>query len=112
MLMRLLKAAAVPYCRALEQWLYQGVVDDPYDEFLIIERKVPMSSRALLSCAVHQVLRMRVCWYKGNRRWWIRPWRGCGAVVESMSRRLSGQFLLWGSIRRAPRLAHVHTLSR
>jgi len=37
--MRLLKAAAVPYCRALEQWLYQGVVDDPYDEFLIIERK-------------------------------------------------------------------------
>jgi len=29
----------VPYCRALERWLYEGVVDDPYDEFLIIERR-------------------------------------------------------------------------
>lgn len=37
--MRLQKAAAVPYCRVLARWLYEGVVEDPYGEFLIVERE-------------------------------------------------------------------------
>jgi gamma-tubulin complex component 2 len=34
----LLRAAAAPYARAVERWLYEGRVDDPYDEFLVLER--------------------------------------------------------------------------
>ena len=36
---RLSKAAFAPYCRALELWVYDGQVDDPYDEFLILEQQ-------------------------------------------------------------------------
>ena len=35
---RLSKAAAAPYIRAVELWVYDGQVDDPYDEFLIVEQ--------------------------------------------------------------------------
>lgn len=35
---RLTNAAAAPYVRAVEQWVYDGQVEDPYDEFLIVER--------------------------------------------------------------------------
>ena len=37
--LRLLAAASRPYVRAVERWVYEGVVDDPYDEFLVVERK-------------------------------------------------------------------------
>lgn len=36
--LRLLRATAAPYAKAVERWVYEGVVDDPYDEFLVIER--------------------------------------------------------------------------
>ena len=36
---RLSKAASAPYSRAIELWVYDGQVDDPYDEFLIVERE-------------------------------------------------------------------------
>ena len=36
--LRLLRAASAPYAKAVERWVYEGVVDDPYDEFLVIER--------------------------------------------------------------------------
>ncbi|TPX40652.1 hypothetical protein SeMB42_g05905 [Synchytrium endobioticum] len=35
----LLSAAAVPYLATLRQWIYYGEIFDPYDEFMIIERK-------------------------------------------------------------------------
>jgi gamma-tubulin complex component 2 len=35
--LRLLRAAAEPYFSMLEKWLTQGVVDDPYSEFMIQE---------------------------------------------------------------------------
>ena len=38
LLLRLLRAAAAPYARAVERWVYEGRVDDPYDEFLVLER--------------------------------------------------------------------------
>ena len=34
---QLLAAAAVPYCTALGKWIHEGVVDDPWGEFLIQE---------------------------------------------------------------------------
>jgi gamma-tubulin complex component 2 len=37
LLQQLLAAAAAPYCAALGRWVYEGVVDDPYAEFLIQE---------------------------------------------------------------------------
>ena len=37
--LRLLGAASRPYVRAVERWVYEGVVDDPYDEFLVVERR-------------------------------------------------------------------------
>ncbi len=36
---RLSKATSAPYSRAIELWVYDGQVDDPYDEFLIVERR-------------------------------------------------------------------------
>ena len=36
--LRLLGAASKPYVRAVERWVYEGVVDDPYDEFLVLQR--------------------------------------------------------------------------
>ena len=36
---RLSKATSAPYIRAVELWVYDGQVDDPYDEFLIVEQK-------------------------------------------------------------------------
>lgn len=36
---RLSKAAAKPYIQAIELWVYDGQVDDPYDEFLILEQQ-------------------------------------------------------------------------
>ena len=36
--LRLLRATAAPYAKAVERWVYEGTVDDPYDEFLVIER--------------------------------------------------------------------------
>lgn len=38
---QLLSAAAVPYFRSLERWLCEGLVDDPFGEFLVQEDKVP-----------------------------------------------------------------------
>jgi gamma-tubulin complex component 2 len=38
LLLRLLRAAAAPYAKAVERWVYEGRVEDPYDEFLIVER--------------------------------------------------------------------------
>jgi gamma-tubulin complex component 2 len=38
LLQRLSKATASPYIRAVELWVYDGQVDDPYDEFLIVEQ--------------------------------------------------------------------------
>ena len=37
--LRLLGAASKPYVRAVERWVYEGVVDDPYDEFLVLEQR-------------------------------------------------------------------------
>ena len=39
LVLRLLAAASRPYVRAVERWVYEGVVDDPYDEFLVVERE-------------------------------------------------------------------------
>jgi len=36
---RLSRAASEPYIRALEKWVYEGAVDDPYDEFLVVQRR-------------------------------------------------------------------------
>ena len=35
----LLNKAFVPYCDMLNQWIYHGIIDDSYEEFLIKERK-------------------------------------------------------------------------
>lgn len=40
LLQHLLTAAAAPYCSGLEQWLRQGVLDDPYHEFMVQEDAV------------------------------------------------------------------------
>eukprot|EP00899_Mesostigma_viride_P008784 jgi/Mesvir1/17907/Mv12973-RA.1 len=39
LLHRLLAAACAPYFSILERWVYTGVVDDPYGEFMIEERR-------------------------------------------------------------------------
>ncbi len=31
--------AFVPYIEMLSKWIYQGIVDDQFDEFLVLERK-------------------------------------------------------------------------
>ncbi|KAK9817974.1 hypothetical protein WJX72_005158 [[Myrmecia] bisecta] len=36
---KLLQAACCPYFRSLERWLCEGVVDDPYSEFMVQENK-------------------------------------------------------------------------
>ena len=33
---RLLQAASTPYLKSIEKWVFQGVVEDPYDEFLVL----------------------------------------------------------------------------
>eukprot|EP00898_Chlorokybus_atmophyticus_P003738 jgi/Chlat1/4365/Chrsp29S04513 len=38
LLQRLMQATCAPYFRMLERWVYEGVVEDPYGEFLIEER--------------------------------------------------------------------------
>lgn len=40
LLLLLLQAACGPYFRMLELWLCQGVLDDPYSEFMVQEKKV------------------------------------------------------------------------
>lgn len=37
--LHLAQAASEPYFTILEQWIYKGVIDDPYDEFLVKEEK-------------------------------------------------------------------------
>ena len=44
--LRLLSAASRPYVHAVERWVYEGVVDDPYDEFLVVERR-PLRKESL-----------------------------------------------------------------
>lgn len=39
LLQKLTHAASSPYFRILERWVYEGVIDDPYGEFLIDENK-------------------------------------------------------------------------
>lgn len=39
LLQKLIHAASTPYFRILERWVYEGVIDDPYGEFLINENK-------------------------------------------------------------------------
>lgn len=38
LLQRLLSAACTPYFEMLEKWLCEGIVDDPYEEFMISEK--------------------------------------------------------------------------
>ncbi len=40
LLQHLLTAAAAPYCAVLERWLRQGLLDDPYHEFMVQENQV------------------------------------------------------------------------
>ena len=42
---RLLEAASKPYFQMLELWLCQGVLNDPYAEFMVEEDKVTRHSR-------------------------------------------------------------------
>jgi gamma-tubulin complex component 2 len=35
----LMTKASVPYMAILNQWIHFGIIDDPYEEFLIRERK-------------------------------------------------------------------------
>ncbi|KAG2453505.1 hypothetical protein HYH02_001725 [Chlamydomonas schloesseri] len=56
LLQHLLTAAAAPYCASLEQWLRQGVLDDPYHEFMVHEdamlrRNSPASTSGLPGAA-------------------------------------------------------------
>eukprot|EP00198_Chlamydomonas_reinhardtii_P007557 XP_001696894.1 gamma tubulin interacting protein [Chlamydomonas reinhardtii] len=56
LLQHLLTAAAAPYCSGLEQWLRQGVLDDPYHEFMVQEdamlrRNSPASTSGLPGAA-------------------------------------------------------------
>lgn len=44
---KLLKAASAPYFSMLELWLRQGVLEDPYAEFMVQQDKV--SSTVILS---------------------------------------------------------------
>lgn len=37
LLERLLRAGCVPYFAALERWLCEGVLDDPFAEFMVQE---------------------------------------------------------------------------
>lgn len=37
LLTQLVQAASAPVCAALSRWVYEGVVDDPYDEFPVVE---------------------------------------------------------------------------
>lgn len=39
LLQKLIHAASTPYFGILERWVYEGVIDDPYGEFLINENK-------------------------------------------------------------------------
>ncbi|XP_014283380.1 gamma-tubulin complex component 2 [Halyomorpha halys] len=39
MCLRLTKAASFPYFEIIEKWIYKGQIDDPYDEFMIVEKK-------------------------------------------------------------------------
>jgi gamma-tubulin complex component 2 len=35
----LMDKASIPYMSMLNKWIHYGIIDDPYDEFLIKERK-------------------------------------------------------------------------
>jgi len=35
----LLKETCIPYMAMLQEWITKGLVNDPYDEFLIIENR-------------------------------------------------------------------------
>lgn len=37
LLTRILRDSSKPYLRMLEQWTHKGIIDDPYDEFLVIQ---------------------------------------------------------------------------
>lgn len=47
MVQRLLQAASKPYFSMLELWLCQGVLNDPYAEFMVEEDKVLMPFHCL-----------------------------------------------------------------
>lgn len=40
----LLQKAFIPYMRQLSEWIYYGRVDDPFEEFLISEKKIKKSA--------------------------------------------------------------------
>ncbi len=44
MVQRLLRAASRPYFEMLEYWLCQGLLNDPYAEFMVEEDKVTFST--------------------------------------------------------------------
>lgn len=48
LMQNLLETAAVPYMQQLHVWLTQGVVDDPYSEFLIEDNQVNILKRIKL----------------------------------------------------------------
>lgn len=41
LLLLLLRRASVPYLRLLHRWMHEGVLEDPYDEFFILESQPP-----------------------------------------------------------------------
>lgn len=46
---KLLQAGCAPYFKMLERWLCEGVLDDPFGEFMVQENPV---SLPLLACAI------------------------------------------------------------
>lgn len=48
LMQKLLKAASTPYFAMLELWLCQGVLSDPYAEFMVQEDKVWDASSSVL----------------------------------------------------------------
>lgn len=37
LLLRLMRSASAPYFRSLESWIYEGIVNDPYAEFMVVQ---------------------------------------------------------------------------
>jgi hypothetical protein len=70
-LMRLQKAAAVPYCRVLARWLYEGVVEDPYGELarwvMLRARWVALRARWVTRRA--RLVTRRARWVMRRARW-------------------------------------------
>lgn len=84
----LIERASVPFLKTLESWIYTGIIDDPYDEFMILERK-ELSKEALNQHFNSRYWNERYAVRKEYVPWFIRDTLGVSANILTTGKYLN-----------------------